>query len=218
MIVQCTQVIFTTLNSPKCPKRNVPGGKNCQTFWMVIFSIQFDLDVASGQKLEGNVTTLHKLGLRRGKRYWMMMMIIWKEKRSNWNWLNLGIMDARNVSSGVLPHTHHPGPRIVPSCHPGWGAVSDLGGSFAERGFKMGHRHSGTTTRAKTAPFQLSFHTLIFRCFVLIPSLCLWPLAQKLLQLWYPNIPMCLSLSNGNTHQIQVWIVDWIITTFIAQQ
>ena len=30
---------------------------------MVIFSIQFDLDVASGQKLEGNVTTLHKLGL-----------------------------------------------------------------------------------------------------------------------------------------------------------
>ena len=66
-----------------------------------------------------------------------------------------------------------PGPRIVPSCHPGWGAVSDLGGSFAERGFKMGHRHSGTTTRAKTAPFQLSFHTLIFRCFVLIPSLCL---------------------------------------------
>ena len=66
-----------------------------------------------------------------------------------------------------------PGPRIVPSCHPGWGAVSDLGGSFAERGFKMGHRYSGTTTRAKTAPFQLSFHTLIFRCFVLIPSLCL---------------------------------------------
>ena len=69
--------------------------------------------------------------------------------------------------------TQSPGPRIVPSCHPGWGAVSDLGGSFAERGFKMGHRHSGTTTRAKTAPFQLSFHTLIFRCFVLIPSLCL---------------------------------------------
>ena len=69
--------------------------------------------------------------------------------------------------------TSDPGPRIVPSCHPGWGAVSDLGGSFAERGFKMGHRHSGTTTRAKTAPFQLSFHTLIFRCFVLIPSLCL---------------------------------------------
>ena len=69
--------------------------------------------------------------------------------------------------------TNSPGPRIVPSCHPGWGAVSDLGGSFAERGFKMGHRHSGTTTRAKTAPFQLSFHTLIFRCFVLIPSLCL---------------------------------------------
>ena len=66
-----------------------------------------------------------------------------------------------------------PGPRIVPSCHSGWGAVSDLGGSYAERGFKMGHRHSGTTTRAKTAPFQLSFHTLIFRCFVLIPSLCL---------------------------------------------
>ena len=27
-----------------------------------------------------------------------------------------------------------PGSRIVPSCHPGWGAVSDLGGSFAERG------------------------------------------------------------------------------------
>merc|ERR1719264_1657374 len=66
-----------------------------------------------------------------------------------------------------------PGPRIVPSCHPGWGAVSDLGGSFAERGFKMGHRHSGTSNRAKTAPFQLSFHTLIFRCFVLNPSLCL---------------------------------------------
>ena len=103
MIVQGTQVIFTTLNSPKWPKRNVPGGKNCQTFWMVMFSIQFDLDAASGQKLEGNVTTLHKLGLRRGKRYWMMMMIIWKEKRSKWNWLNLGIMDARNVSSGVLP-------------------------------------------------------------------------------------------------------------------
>ena len=37
----------------------------------------------------------------------------------------------------------------------------------------MGHRHSGTSNRAKTAPFQLSFHTLIFRCFVLIPSLCL---------------------------------------------
>ena len=72
-----------------------------------------------------------------------------------------------------LNMTLRPGPRIVPSCHPGWGAVSDLGGSFAERGFKMGHRHSGTTTRAKTAPFQLSFHTLIFRCFVLIPSLCL---------------------------------------------
>ena len=71
---------------------------------------------------------------------------------------------------GIL---QNPGPRIVPSCHPGWGAVSDLGGSFAERGFKMGHRHSGTTTRAKAAPFQLSFHTLIFRCFVLIPSLCL---------------------------------------------
>ena len=48
-----------------------------------------------------------------------------------------------------------PGPRIVPSCHPGWGAVSDLGGSFAERGFKIGHRHCGTTTRAiKTAPFN----------------------------------------------------------------
>ena len=44
------------------------------------------------------------------------------------------------------PLSGHPGPRIVPSCHPGWGAVSDLGGSF---------------------------HTLIFRCFVLIPSLCL---------------------------------------------
>ena len=48
-----------------------------------------------------------------------------------------------------------PGPRIVPSCHPGWGAVSDLGGSFAERGFKIGHRHCGTTTTAiKTAPFN----------------------------------------------------------------
>ena len=41
MIDQGTQVIFTPLNSPKCPKRNVPGGENCQTFWMVIFSIQF---------------------------------------------------------------------------------------------------------------------------------------------------------------------------------
>ena len=39
-----------------------------------------------------------------------------------------------------------PGPRILPFCHSEWGAVSDLGGSF---------------------------HTLIFRCFVLIPSLCL---------------------------------------------
>ena len=30
-----------------------------------------------------------------------------------------------------------------------------LGGSFAERGFKIGHRHCGTTTRAiKTAPFN----------------------------------------------------------------
>ena len=48
-----------------------------------------------------------------------------------------------------------PGPRIVPSCHPGWGAVSDLGGSFAECGFKIGHRHCGTTTRAiKTAPYN----------------------------------------------------------------
>ena len=33
-----------------------------------------------------------------------------------------------------------PGPRIVPFCHSEWGAVSDLGGSFAERGFKIGHR------------------------------------------------------------------------------
>ena len=80
----------------------------------------------------------------------------------------------RSVSAKMTAmYRASPGPRIVPSCHPGWGAVSDLGGSFAERGFKMGHRHSGTTTRAKTAPFQLSFHTLIFRCFVLIPSLCL---------------------------------------------
>ena len=64
-----------------------------------------------------------------------------------------------------------PGPRIVPSCHPGWGAVSDLGGSFAECGFKIGHRHCGTTTRAiKTAPFTFQ---LSFRCFVLILSLCL---------------------------------------------
>ena len=31
----------------------------------------------------------------------------------------------------------------------------DLGGSFAERHFKIGHRHCGTTTRAiKTAPFN----------------------------------------------------------------
>ena len=85
-------------------------------------------------------------------------------------------MEARwkqQDGSSVYHSSYCPGPRIVPSCHPGWGAVSDLGGSFAERGFKMGHRHSGTTTRAKTAPFQLSFHTLIFRCFVLIPSLCL---------------------------------------------
>ena len=51
--------------------------------------------------------------------------------------------------------TVFPGCRIVPSCHPGWGAVFDLGGSFAERGFKIGHRHCGTTTRAiKTAPFN----------------------------------------------------------------
>ena len=40
-----------------------------------------------------------------------------------------------------------PGPRILPFCHNEWGAVSDLGGSFAERGFKIGHRHCGTTTR-----------------------------------------------------------------------
>ena len=48
------------------------------------------------------------------------------------------------------PHTgaYTPGSRIVPSCHPGWGAFSDLGGSFAERGFKIGHHHCGTTTRA----------------------------------------------------------------------
>ena len=53
------------------------------------------------------------------------------------------------------PASERPGPRIVPSCHPGWGAVSDLGGSFAERGFKIGHRRCGTTTRAiKTAPFN----------------------------------------------------------------
>ena len=105
------QVIFTTLNSSKCPKRNVPGGENCQTFWMVIFSIQFDLDVASGQKLEGNVTTLYELGLIRGKNR-MMLMRIWEEERSKWNWLNLGIMDARNVASGSLPHTYH--------CHQSW--------------------------------------------------------------------------------------------------
>ena len=42
--------------------------------------------------------------------------------------------------------TWQPGPKILPFCHSEWGAVSDLGGSF---------------------------HTLIFRCFVLIPSLCL---------------------------------------------
>ena len=37
----------------------------------------------------------------------------------------------------------------------GWGAVSDLGGSFAGRGFKLGHRHCVTTTKAiKTAPFN----------------------------------------------------------------
>ena len=111
MIVLGTRVIFTTLNSPKWPKRNVPSGKNCQTFWMVIFSIQFDLDVASGQKLEGNVTTLYELGLIRGKNR-MMLMIIWEEERSKWNWLNLGIMDARNVASGSLPHTYH--------CHQSW--------------------------------------------------------------------------------------------------
>ena len=51
--------------------------------------------------------------------------------------------------------TGDPGSRIVPSCHPGWGAVSDLGGSFAEKGFKIGHRYCGTTTRAvKTVPFN----------------------------------------------------------------
>ena len=50
---------------------------------------------------------------------------------------------------------HQPGPRILPFCHSEWGAVSDLGGSFAERGFKIGHRHCGTTTRAiKTAPLN----------------------------------------------------------------
>ena len=43
----------------------------------------------------------------RRKRTWVLMIIIWKEKRSKWNWLNLGIMDARNVASGFLPHTHH---------------------------------------------------------------------------------------------------------------
>ena len=48
-----------------------------------------------------------------------------------------------------------PGPRILPFCHSEWGAVSDLGGSFAERGFKIGHCHCGTTTRGiKTAPFN----------------------------------------------------------------
>ena len=36
---------------------------------MVIFSTQFDLDAASRQKLEGNVTTLHKLGLGRGNQH-----------------------------------------------------------------------------------------------------------------------------------------------------
>ena len=55
----------------------------------------------------------------------------------------------RGICTGIR------GCRIVPSCHPGWGAVSDLGGSYAERGFKIGHRHWGTTTRAiKTAPFN----------------------------------------------------------------
>ena len=34
----------------------------------------------------------------------------------------------------------------------------DLGGSFAERGFKIGHRHCGTTTRSiKTALFNCLF-------------------------------------------------------------
>ena len=62
---------------------------------------------------------------------------------------------SRQLARNVGKLDEEPGSRIVPSCHPGWGAVSDLGGSFAERGFKIGHRHCGTTTRAiKTAPFN----------------------------------------------------------------
>ena len=47
---------------------------------------------------------------------------------------------------GPVLESMWPSPRILPLCHSEWRAVSDLGGSF---------------------------HTLIFRCFVLIPSLCL---------------------------------------------
>ena len=97
------------------------------------------------------------------------------------------IMEIMTKSPQKLYNGSFPGPRIVPSCHPGWGAVSDLGGSFAERCFKMGHRHSGTTTRAKTAPFQLSFHTLMFRCFVSIPSLCL--LSASFFPLCFNTVP-----------------------------
>ena len=61
------------------------------------------------------------------------------------NWQISGMVPAMSKTN---PKPLFPGCRIVPSCHPGWGAVSDLGGSFAERGFKIGHRHSGTTTRA----------------------------------------------------------------------
>ena len=58
------------------------------------------------------------------------------------------VMDGNGALFGTLQvcWTLMPGPRILPFCHSEWGAVSDLGGSF---------------------------HTLIFRCFVLIPSLCL---------------------------------------------
>ena len=104
-------------------------------------------------------------------RPWSLSWVIIAKDLSELNHKSVGTLTrircVKSLQIGI------PGPRIVPSCHSGWGAVSDLGGSYAERGFKMGPRHSGTTTRAKTAPFQLSFHTLIFCCFVLIPSLCL---------------------------------------------
>ena len=67
-------------------------------------------------------------------------------------------MIIKITCNAIIEITRNPGPRILPFCHSEWGAVSDLGGSFAERGFKIGHRHCGTTTRSiKTALFNCLF-------------------------------------------------------------